>query len=697
MDPSHVGSEGTQTRKGLRLKPRTVLLTLLILILTAGTSYWVFFQQHPSATTTTTTGGTNTTAMQVQTGFAFFLGPPFFHVAPGQGRNITAFVQRSKSFSGTIRVEVVNRPNWVAYVSATIGPERSNGTLYVIASKDAPKTEANLTVRASSLGAANQTTLLDIKVVDTYKVVEKYSSAVVYNTTKILHAPSLKALTSYANDTGILVFSAETPQLQGLDRGDVIIIPPKSTRLLKSGLMRTVLSVTHQGGGIVVQTYQASLYDEFQELSLNLAHIGGNATAQSGIAPAAYVPDDWYGEPYELFNTQYSAGPVDISNGEGDMFSATGTFVVSVIPGIHFTWFGGLDYIKIHLYFSADEQVSLTGKQDTTLSWYAPSLKQIFDESIPILGNFVWLDIQANIEGRASGPLAQNINMNIHQAFHYEVGPSYNTMDDCYPNPDPAERCGGWFLYNSYSAPTLSQTSNSVTAGSGSGAKVEIGPSLQVGVNGGLGCITSSLCFIGGSIWGSISADFYMQLNSLIPRQPPHPASWWVDWGMDAYVTLGVGFNVLYGLYSASYPIHTWALGNILGPNLLFEGTPVPPVVVIIYPPPGQTLNVGVGIQAPHLFSATAIDPQDGDLCTVPGANLVWKQAYEVVGGPLGGIIAAPTTIGKGCQFNAAFEQPGLYHITFTATDAEGLSATSQQCSCPPHTANPTCTSSFPH
>ena len=138
MDPSHVGSEGTQTRKGLRLKPRTVLLTLLILILAAGTSYWVFFQQHPSAITTTTTGGTNTIATQAQIGFAFFLGPPFFHVAAGQGRNITAFVQRSKSFSGIIRVEVVNPPNWVAYVPATIGPARSNGYIICYCFKGCP-------------------------------------------------------------------------------------------------------------------------------------------------------------------------------------------------------------------------------------------------------------------------------------------------------------------------------------------------------------------------------------------------------------------------------------------------------------------------------------------------------------------------------------------------------------------------------
>jgi hypothetical protein len=593
-------------------------------------------------------------ATQAQIGFAFFLGPPFFHVAAGQGRNITAFVQRSKSFSGTINVEVVNPPNWVTYVPVTIGPASSNGTLYVIASKDAPKGEANLTVRASSPGAADQIALLDMKIVGIYNVVEKSGSAVVYNTTKILDADSLKALTSYANDTGNFIFSAETPQLQGLARGDVIIVPPKRTQLLKSGLMRTVLSLTHQGSGVVVQTIRASLFDELQEL--NIGNSGGNFSYSASqfplfSIPTVYIPDIWEYDWHTLFDSQFTTnGPVEI--GGGDTFSATGHFAVALYAGIHFTWSNGLDYFAIHLGFVLDEQASLSGNNGTTLDWgnsEPANLGTIFDNTIPILDDLVWVTIQANWEGRASGPLNQNINLNINTKAGYEVGPTYDTKDGCSP-------CG-WFMFSNPTGPTADHTVNSVTVGTGgSQAKVEIGPKLQVAINGGLDGLIS------GSLWGAISADFYLQLNSLIPRPP---SSWWVTWGVDAYAGIGAGLSVLWGLYSWESSLETWSLGNLLGPSILFEGTTFPPIVSITNPQPGQVVNVGVGIMAPLTFKATAIDPQDGDLCTASGVTLVWTDEQG--------------KIGTGCNLvNAVFQNNGEYHVVFTATDAEGRTASSQ-------------------
>ncbi len=631
------------------LKPRTVLLTLLILILAAGTSYWLLFQQHPSAVTS---GEIGTTGTQSQVQFAFFLGPPFFHVAAGQGRNITAFVQRSKGFSGTINVEVVNPPNWVAYVPATVGPATSNATLYVIASKAAPKTEMNLTVRASSPGVADQIALLDMKIVGISTVTEKSGSGVVYDTTKILNAHSLKVLASYANDTGNIAFSAETPQLQGLARGDVIIVPPKSTQLLKSGLMRTVLSVTHQGGGIVVQTIRASLYDEFQEL--DIGNSGGNYSYSASQFPlfsilTAYVPDIWYYDWHTLFDSQFTTnGPVEI--GGGDTFSATGHFQVALYAGIHFTWSNGLDYFAIHLGFVLDEQASLTGNSGTTLDWgnSAPSnLGTIFDDTIPILDDLVWVTVQANWEGRASGPLNQNINLNINTKAGYEIGPTYDTKDDCNP-------CG-WFMFSSPTGPTPDHTVNSVTVGTGgSQAKVEIGPNLQVAVNGGLDGLIS------GSLWGTISADFYLQLNSLIPVNPQAGG---LRGESSVYAGIGAGLSVLWGLYSWEASLKTWSLGNLLGPSILFEGTTFPPIVSITNPP-GQTVNVGVGIMAPT-FKATAVDPQDGDLCAASGVTLVWTDEQG--------------KIGTGCNLvNPVFQNNGEYHVVFTATDAEGRTASSQ-------------------
>ena len=348
---------------------------------------------------------------------------------------------------------------------------------------------------------------------------------------------------------------------------------------------------------------------------------------------------------YSQFTTN---GPVEI--GGGDTFSATGHLGVGLYAGIHFTWSNGFDYFAIHLGFVLDEAAALTGKSGTTLDWgnsEPANLGPIFDNTIPILDDLVWITIQANWEGRASGTLNQNIDLNIHTKVSYEIGPTFDTKDGCSP-------CG-WFMFNSLTGPTAYRTVNSVTAGTGSAAKVEIGPKLQVAINGGLDGLIS------GSLWGAVSADFYMQVNSIIPRKP---ASWWVTWGVDAYAGIGLGFSVLWGVYSWEDSLETWSLENILGPGVLFEGTTLPPVAAIIYPQPGQPMDVTAGFMAPG-FKATAIDPQDGDLCTAPGVTLVWTDEEG--------------TLGKGCSLqNELFQHAGVYHVIFTVTDAEGQTVSSQ-------------------
>ncbi|MGA2790126.1 MAG: hypothetical protein ABSF00_05085 [Candidatus Bathyarchaeia archaeon] len=654
MDPSSVGSE-TPTRKRMRLKTRTALLALLILILASGTSYWLFFQQHPSAVSTATTGPVGTATTQ-PIKFAFFVAPPFFHVAAAEGKKIIAFVQRSTSFSGVITVDVVNPPNWVAYKPATIGPTVSNSTFEVFASKDAPKTELNLTVRASSAGVVDQFALLDMKVVGVRNITERSGSAIVYDTTKILPSETLNALTSYSN--GTFVFSTMTPELHGLARGDVIIVPPKKTQLARQGLMRSVLSVIRKGSKVVVETVQASLFDEFQ--ALNLGNSAMNFTAHSSSKSrgssqyskmSSIVPDYWYYDWYSLFSGPFgTSSPVDI--GSGDTFSASGNFAVGITPGIHFTWSNGLDYFRIHLGFVVDEDVSLTGNAGTSLNWCActtdNNLGTLYQDQILIFDDLVWLSINVFMEGRASGTLSQKINLQVqNQNFGYEVGPTYDTMDGC-PGTDPHEQCGGWFMYNSWTAPAGDHSANPVTPGSGSDAKVEIGPNFQIAINGGLGGL------IYASAWGSLSADFFMQVNSLIPRNP----SWWVNWGVDAYAGIGLSLSVLWGLFTWNIGQWSWGPEPLLGPELLFEGTIFPPVVAILYPQPEQAMDVSSGVAAAG-FKATAVSPQDGDLCGLSPANLVWTDEDG--------------KLGNGCSLpGETFKRDGDYHIVFTATDSEG-------------------------
>lgn len=116
-------------------------------------------------------------------------------------------------------------------------------------------------------------------------------------------------------------------------------------------------------------------------------------------------------------------------------------------------------------------------------------------------------------------------------------------------------------------------------------------------------------------------------------------------------------------------PKHLMAedLATLLGDHIqnrpICNLTTFPPIVSITNPP-GQTVNVGVGIMAPT-FKATAIDPQDGDLCAASGVTLVWTDEQG--------------KIGTGCNLvNPVFQNNGEFHVVFTATDAEGRTASSQ-------------------
>jgi len=368
--------------------------------------------------------------------FTFFLNPPFFHVAAGEGKNITTFVQRTSGFSGAVKIEIVNPPSWITYNAMTVDTTVSNATFAIIASQDAPKTELNLTVRASSAGAADQVATLDMKVVGVSTVTSDHGSAVLYDTTKFLDTDTLKSLTAYSN--GTFVFSAVTPQLQSLARGDVMVVQPSSTPLAKFGLVRLVLSVTREGGGVIVQTIQATLFDELQQL-----HVGfGNATsvqaAPGSLAPAA-IPDnpnlptgttpnvvfeDWF----TLYSGHFGTGGERSIPGGDVTFSADAGIGVELGPMIDIAWSVGhpipsLDQARLNVIYWEDLTLAVKGSAGSQLNYEDDNLQQLYYGSIPLVPG-VWLVISATLEGKASGTLQQNINGYFHQGMNYEMGPT---------------------------------------------------------------------------------------------------------------------------------------------------------------------------------------------------------------------------------------------------------------------------------
>lgn len=628
-------------------------MALLILILAAGGVfyYWSYLKAPPQPPITTT---------QRPVQFEFLLNPQFFHVAAGGGRNITVYLQRSPDFSGTVRFELVNPPDWIVYTPFTLEAKDSNATFTIIASQNAPKTELNLTMKASSSGVAEQYATLEMKVVGVHAVTSEWGSAVVFDTTKVIDSDTLKVLNSYSN--GTFVFPKMTPQLQSLARGDVLVVPPSSTSLAKYGLLRLVLSMTQQGAGVVVQTIQATLFDELQEVKIGETGSESAAPqgAPSGLASSELMlghaafhdnskPQGWFENAYifTLYDNEIGLnGPVNL--GGDATLNFQGKLTLDLLPGIDIRGAFKLASFKIHLAFAQDLTFSLRGSAGSQLNWNEPNLAQLYGDSFYLIPPILWVSATASLEGRASGTLNQNVELDLKNQFFTEVGPTYDADE------------GGWHMYyrcNSANegvcnGPTFDPPTFTISPGSGSDAKLEIGPRIEVGINGDVGVASSAG-------WATLSGDFFMNLKSQIPSKP----SWWIDWGIDAY--LGFGLQVTIGRWGVSHTFgisYEWPLGTLLGPSRLFDGPNMAPLVDIAYPVDGATFDYGSMVQYPT-FKATAIDPETGDMCGASKSSLTWTSDQD-------------GKIGEGCVLPAVeLKSAGVHHITFTATDSEGLSS----------------------
>lgn len=579
----------------------------------------------PGLVTTTSTPSTQSSAQFTSTAqgpvqFKFAVLPPVVHVSPGVSNNVMVYIGRSPGFSGTVVIDLLNPPNWVAYRPLTLDAPSTNGTLIVAATPNAPKMMATLTVRASSPGSAEQTTTLDIRAVGVTKVTSPNGTAVVYETTKILDSETLRVLTSYSSDTGDVAFSKMTSQLQSLERGDVISAPPRASQVLPHGFLRMVLSVQQEGGPVTLQTRQAGILDAFQQLDVK-GIIGApspaGSSSSSGLGAASR-------ESFGPDGTEISFGPYNL----GGTVVAQGAFKFSWgIP-----WHASIDcdYIVdgcdvdfyVHVGFLQEFQLSLTGGAGSVLNWLQ-DIDTLTDTCIVIVPGILWIEVKLILQGLASGNLNQDVNFSFYESWGFEVGPSY---DD------------GWSLYKRWDLyPPTVEKSGTVGRGSGSDAKLGIGVKLDGSVDGIAGV------YVAGGIFAELDSD---------QSQKP---TWWVDGGVD----VGVGVYVDVDVFSTSYGGGPWTLLRFR----MIDGENFPPEVIITQPI--GKLMVDLSTASWPQFTATATDFEDGDLCAKP-SSVVWTSDVD-------GKLGTGCSIG-GAQTPVIFKTAGDQQITVTATDSDGAS-----------------------
>ena len=282
-----------------------------------------------------------------------------------------------------------------------------------------------------------------MKVVSVSPVTSDYGSALVYETTKILDSTTLAALVSYQN--GTLSFRQSTPQLGGLQRGDVLVVPPKASQIVPNGILRFVLDIRNEGSALLLDTRQAGLAEAFQEL-----HFGQPPSATSsggGLGPSSarsfhpyagvtktllqgdYTPPD---SPYSIGgDAKFSLGPLTY---DANLWAYAdidwgGCNVSGNFPNYNVDCHGPR-LSDAGLLFQADEHasVSLTGSAGSKLFFDKDNLLKdpLYNDAIVIIPGLVWIHVTVKLHGHAEGTLKQDINLGVDQQFHMTEGPYYD-------------------------------------------------------------------------------------------------------------------------------------------------------------------------------------------------------------------------------------------------------------------------------
>lgn len=112
----------------------------------------------------------------------------------------------------------------------------------------------------------------------------KYET-IIPETTKVAAEATRDALESYDPATGELRFAADTPTLQDLEPGDVLVSEPAAAA--PGGLLRKVESVRREGGEVVVETTQANLTDAITQGQLTAQ---GDLKAEQVVSALGNLP-----------------------------------------------------------------------------------------------------------------------------------------------------------------------------------------------------------------------------------------------------------------------------------------------------------------------------------------------------------------------------------------------------------------------
>ena len=109
---------------------------------------------------------------------------------------------------------------------------------------------------------------------------EEAVEVIIPDTTKVLSGDTVDSLTSISGDGAVFTFSEPSPELEGLERGDVMVSDVSAQA--PAGFLRKVTAVRSDADEVVVETESATLEDAIEQGSLALTRILTPGEVQGG-------------------------------------------------------------------------------------------------------------------------------------------------------------------------------------------------------------------------------------------------------------------------------------------------------------------------------------------------------------------------------------------------------------------------------
>lgn len=435
-----------------------------------------------------------------------------------------------------------------------------------------------------------------------------------------------------------LTFSADNPQLQALEVGQVLASQPSPTA--PYGLLQKVKSISRAGNTVTVQTEEADIGEaleqgeaEFQKtltpsdlqsaqaLAKSVRFANGLSTysAQSGVRPMTTLDFSFdevlYDQDNNLSTTQDQvrvSGKVffDVQNGFSAGVSWKKVFGVPAYPnGVYFKAAYGIQQsaeVKVSsgLGYSINKEKELASFNFTPITVFVGPVPLVFVPSLKMVVN-------------ASGQVSAGLSFGASQSLNAQACLEYKSG------------------FNNCSS--FGESFNAGLSGANAGASVR--GSLLGKADVLLYGIVGPYAKLGG----------YLEMDAVVPRNP----IWRLSAGVEAYLGLHLGIDLGVTEFRLDYDLKVYDknLGTIA------QATPQPPSVTLT--------QAGLGspqLLKPYSLCATAYDPQDGPRTVNLSSN---------VEGSLGSIAANAT---PPC-LTYTFTTEGPRTITASASNSAGQSS----------------------